>query len=82
MPNFDVVADERNLCGEGPIWDTESACLYWTDILGGKFYRYEWKTQRHSLVRDRFEISGFALDESGGFVLVNSVGVWRWDGAR
>src|SRR5579875_2864000 len=81
MLDFEIIADEGDLCGEGPLWDRENACLYWTDILGHKFYRYEWKTRQHALLRDGFEITGFTLDESGEFVLANSSGVWRWDGA-
>lgn len=81
MLNFEIIADDGNLCGEGPIWDRENACLYWTDILGLKFYRYEWKTRRHALLKEGFEINGFTLDESGGLIVANSSGVWRWDGA-
>jgi sugar lactone lactonase YvrE len=81
MHDFEIIANDNNLCGEGPVWDAENARLYWTDILGLKFYRYEWKSGRHTLMKDGFEISGFTLDESGGFVVANSSGVWRWDGA-
>lgn len=81
MSNLEIIADDGNLCGEGPIWDEDNACLYWTDILGRQFYRYEWKARQHALLRKGFEISGFALDEAGGFVAVNSSGVWYWDGA-
>lgn len=74
MPNFEIIADDNNLCGEGPVWDVEKARLYWTDIVGLKFYCYEWKTHRHIPVHAGFEISSFALDESGGFVVANSAG--------
>lgn len=81
MPDLEIIADDNNLCGEGPIWDGENACLYWTDIVGLKFYRYESKTRRHALIREGFEISGFTLDKTSGFIVANTSGVWRWDGA-
>lgn len=81
MLDFEILADDGNLCGEGPIWDATAARLYWTDILGQKFYSYDWKARERALLMDNFEISGFALDEAGGFVIANTAGVWSWDGA-
>ena len=65
MPDFKIIADDHNLCGEGPIWDNDNACIYWTDSLSRKFYRYEWKAHQRELLKQDFEISGFTLDQSG-----------------
>lgn len=81
MLEFEIVADDNNLCGEGPIWDADGDGLYWTDIRGLAFYRWDRKTRRRALLRQGFEVYGFTLDESGGFVAVNSDGAWRWNGA-
>jgi len=75
-----VVADYGDLCGEGPLWDSRSETLYWTDAVGRKFYRYDWSTQTHRLVKEGFEIYGFALNDPGGFVVTNNAGIWLWDG--
>lgn len=80
MLSFEIVADDNNLCGEGPIWDAQGDCLHWTDIRGFKFYRWDRKTSDRAILLDGFEIYGFALDESGGFVAANSGGVWLWKG--
>jgi len=76
-----VLADDGNLCGEGPIWDIEGNQLYWTDCSGLKFFRYDWSARKHERLADGFEINAFALNRPGGFVVANHSGVWLWDGA-
>ena len=75
-----IVADYGDLCGEGPLWDNSCSTLYWTDITGLKFYRYQPSIARHELLYQGSEISGFALNQSGGFVVTNTQGIWLWDG--
>src|SRR5208337_4226698 len=82
MGSFAVLADFRDACGESPLWDAEQNALYWTDLTGKKFYRYDWAEKRASLLSSGFEICGFAFDEQGGFVVVNSEGIWKWDGRQ
>jgi sugar lactone lactonase YvrE len=80
MPEFKIVADYGDLCGEAPLWDFRSGQLYWTDMTGQKFYCLDWATQSHRIVKEAFEVCGFAFNASGGFVVTNSSGVWLWDG--
>lgn len=80
MPQLSVVADYGDLCGEGPIWNAGNSRLYWTDCVGLKFYCYDWPTKTHRLVKKDLEINGFALSQTGDFVITNSSGVWLWDG--
>jgi sugar lactone lactonase YvrE len=82
MESIDIIADNGDLCGESPLWDERSRTLFWTDITGRRFYRYLWAEKRHELVRAAFEVGGFALLEPDGFAVVNSDGVWLWDGAE
>jgi sugar lactone lactonase YvrE len=70
--------DDGNPCGEGPLWDANQQRLYWTDCAG-KFYEYDWKTKQRQLVLESFEVTGCALDHSGGFTFINSGGVWFWN---
>ena len=80
MHEMSVIADYGDLCGEGPIWDPDAGCLYWTDNVGLKFYRYDWKSGTHRIVKQELEINGCALNASGGFAIVNNRGIWLWDG--
>lgn len=81
MVEFGVIADYKDRCGEGPIWDIRHNQLYWTDCVGLRFYRYDWSLKKHEIVREGFEIKGFALNQGGGFVCGNTSGVWLWDGS-
>ena len=74
----EVVADDGNLCGEGPYWDEREEALYWTDITGCKLFRYLWREQRRELLSEGLEISGFCRQRNGGYVVTNSRGIWLW----
>ena len=76
-----ILADYSDLCGEAPLWDARTNTLYWTDIVGKRFYRWDWASREHAIVRAGFEVAGYALYEKGGFVVVNAQGIWHWDGA-
>lgn len=82
MPEIKVIADYSDLCGEGPLWDYRSNQLFWTDITGQRFCCFDWATQKHWIVKESHEVSGFAFNAPGGFVVVNSSGVWLWDGGE
>lgn len=75
---IEIIADDGNLCGEGPLWDEREEALYWTDITGRKFFRYLWREQRRERVSEGFQVGGFSRQENGGFVVTNSDGIWLW----
>lgn len=75
---MEVIANDNNLCGEGPHWDQREQVLYWTDIDGCRLYRYLWKERRHELVQEGFTINGFTLQEDGSFVVTSADGFWLW----
>jgi sugar lactone lactonase YvrE len=77
-----ILADDQNLCGEGPLWDIAQGVLYWTDAVGHRFYGFDPRLQQVTALLDGWEISGFALNQDRGFVVVNSAGIWLWDGSH
>jgi sugar lactone lactonase YvrE len=42
QPDYRILADANDLCGEGPVWEPRLQALYWTDIVGRRFSRYSW----------------------------------------
>jgi sugar lactone lactonase YvrE len=75
-----VIADYGDLCGENPLWDHEKGVLYWTDATGARFYKYHPASGQHSLVKEGLQISGFALNKPGGFIVTTNNGIYFWDG--
>ncbi len=76
--HIDIIADDGNLCGEGPFWDDRGQALYWTDITGNRVFRYDWKQQRHTVLHDGFQVAGFCLQKDDGLVVTNHHGIWLW----
>jgi D-xylonolactonase len=81
MSSIAIVADYQDLCGECPVWNPQYGTLEWTDCTGQKFFRLEWASRRHSLVKQDLAINGFRPNRRGGFVITNNDGFWLWDGA-
>ena len=79
MDNLEIIANYNDLCGECPVWDEAQQQLYWTDCVGQRFYRYDWRTEMHEIVQQGFEINGFTLNEPGGFIVTNNSGIWSWN---
>lgn len=76
---MEIIANDGNLCGEGPHWDEHGQSLYWTDIDGRRFYRYLWRERRHELIHEGFTVNGFCIQQDGGFLVTNSEGAWLWN---
>lgn len=79
MNKFVSIANFHDACGEGPLWHARENALYWTDISNKRFYRYDCSTKQATVLSTEFEVCGFAFHQGGGFVVVNSEGIWLWD---
>ncbi|HTV81985.1 MAG TPA: SMP-30/gluconolactonase/LRE family protein [Acidobacteriaceae bacterium] len=75
---FEIVTDDGNLCGEGPLWDATDQALYWTDITGHRFFRYLWRERRREVLSSGFQVGGFCRQQSGDFLVTSSQGIWLW----
>lgn len=83
QPQLEVVANDGNLYGEGPLWDDCSQSLCWTGIAGHRFFRYNWRRRRHQTLSEGFEVEGFCLEQDGGLLVANTVSIWlRKPGAQ
>ena len=80
------IASENAVVGEGPIWHPEDQVLYWTDIQGGKFWKYDPETGENLQIHNGDFICGISVNEMGGLTLGTWEGVklwksdndWRW----
>jgi sugar lactone lactonase YvrE len=64
----DVVA-VRCTVGENPIWNSVQNCLYWTDISGGKIFRYSPISETCEIVYQGTSVGGFTLQEDNSLLL-------------
>lgn len=64
-----LIADERCVCGEGPLWHEAEQRLYWVDIEGGKLFRYNPADDSHELVLQPGVIGGFTIQADGALLL-------------
>ncbi|NJN05404.1 MAG: SMP-30/gluconolactonase/LRE family protein [Rhodobacteraceae bacterium] len=61
--------------GENPLWDPAEACLYWTDIHGGKVHQLNPATGGHRIVYDDELVGGFTLQSNGDLLLFRTADV-------
>lgn len=73
-----VVADPRDACGEGPMWDSRSGRIYWVDIIAASLHTCDWPGTSVHTFRPGVPVSGLAFTESQSLVLAGSDGVWLW----
>ncbi len=76
----ELIADDHNLCGEGPLWSPATRTLLWTDILSSKTYEYDPAGGSKRILIDDLQATGLALRETGGLVIANRKGLYLWDG--
>ena len=82
MAYFDVIDDAMLRCGECPMWDHRSGIFYWSDMLAGKIFSYDPKTGEKKVVCEGKNVSGFTMNEGGGFVCATHQGLYLWDEKR
>lgn len=79
---FDVISAEPYRCGECPMWDWKTGLFYFSDMLAGKLFRYDPKTNALTTVAKNRNVSGFTMNEGGGFVCATHQGLYLWDEKR
>ncbi|MGF1476327.1 MAG: SMP-30/gluconolactonase/LRE family protein [Geminicoccaceae bacterium] len=79
MTSIRVLASDRNIVGEGPVWDERSGTLYWVDIVAKQIWSLDPRS-RHKRVWSVPDVIGcMALRERGGAVLALRDGIYLFD---
>lgn len=82
MSYCDVIDDAMLRCGECPMWDYRTGMFYWSDMLAGQIFSYNPKTGEKKVVCEGKNVSGFTMNEGGGFVCATHQGLYLWDEER
>lgn len=77
---IEVVADDNNGCGEGPIWDASEGRLIWDDISNSLVYQLDAGTNQKTTISSDLMVAGIALNSDGRLVFAGSTGVHLWRG--
>jgi sugar lactone lactonase YvrE len=73
------VYNQRAQLGESPVWCAEHNCLYWIDIEGQTFNRFDPSTDHNYSVDTAIRFGSFALRINGGFVVATEFGFQLYD---
>src|SRR5438874_572771 len=76
--NIEIVADDKNRCGEAPIWDTGSQRLIWADIERALVYEWSPARARKSILSRDLPVSGIALNAGETFAFAGAAGLHVW----
>ena len=76
---IEKVASPNAEVGEGPVWNPEERKVYWTDIAGGKLFKYDPDSGSNEIIHNGASVGGYRFNEGGGLVLGTWEGVWLWN---
>ena len=71
--HIEKVASAKAEVGEGPVWNPDEKKVYWTDIAGGRLFKYDPETGSNKTIHNGVSVGGYRFNEGGGLVL----GTWE-----
>ncbi|NJD01461.1 MAG: SMP-30/gluconolactonase/LRE family protein [Ruminiclostridium sp.] len=74
-----IISKEFNQLAECPVWDDENQLLYWTDILKGRLYCYDFKKACVDILMEGKSVAGFTLNSGGGLICGCFAGIYSWE---
>ncbi len=75
---LEIIFDDNLLVGESPVWDEKQGLLYFVDIRGKCFYRFDYKTGAYKKTDVEQLIGCLALCENGDLLISMEDGVYRY----
>lgn len=75
---IEVVADDRNKCGEAPTWDPRNESLLWVDNESSLVYRLDTRSGAKEIISRDLMVAGIALDRNAGHVFAGATGIHLW----
>jgi D-xylonolactonase len=76
----EMIVDIECDLGENPLWHPREQRLYWTDIIGGRLFRYDPATGKHEQFYQGEPVGGFTFQADGGLLLFmhrGRIALWR-----
>jgi len=76
----ELIADYQCVVGEGPLWHEDEQCLYWSDIVTGRLFRYDPASGQHEQIYAGEQVGGFTIQADGALLLFmgrGKIATWR-----
>lgn len=79
MSGVDVALSCDNVHGEGPVWSEREQLLYWTDIEGGRIWRFDPVAGSSDSIEMPEKVCAIAFRRHGGLLLALESGLAFYD---
>ena len=77
-PNLETIAQDNNLCGEGPIWEARQGRMIWDDIESSLVYQLDLASGEKTIISRGLAVAGIALNRDGRLVFAGATGLHLW----
>jgi sugar lactone lactonase YvrE len=78
MTSLEIIAQDNNLCGEGPIWDAAHERLIWNDLNSSLVFQITPASSEKKIISRNLNVAGIALNRSGDLVFAGATGLHLW----
>lgn len=77
-PLLEIIAQDNNLCGEGPLWDPARGRMLWDDNESSLVYQLDLASGEKTIISRGLMVSGIALNRDGNLVFGGFTGLHLW----
>ena len=77
---IEIIADQNDRCGEGPIWSAEQQRLYWNDMNASLVFQYDRRTGETNTISTGLMAAGMAFNNDGSLLFAGFSGIHLWRG--
>jgi D-xylonolactonase len=78
MTQVETIANDGNLCGEGPVWDAARQRLIWNDCSSSLVFEYSPASGERRIISRGLMAAGITLNDDGRLVFAGATGVHLW----
>jgi sugar lactone lactonase YvrE len=83
MGEIEHVLEIHNVIGEGPLWHSQEASLYWVNFIEQyQIHRFTPDTRKAEVFETGMPVMALGIRKAGGFVAATAKGIATWDTQR
>ncbi|CAN5793107.1 N/A [soil metagenome] len=82
MTEIEIIANDRNLCGEAPIWNAREGTLCWVDMSSSLVFQIRFPGTEKTILSDQFMVAGLALNRDETLIFAGANGMHIWSSTQ